>query len=138
VTSHSVWECQWQAKYLSKEMLTQRAKGNMTCRAHVWHRTLSLGTLGCLSAPGDIWVDNKHLSQFRQAIWEKLQDGIENERRNDGTNSNWEVWIPLEMFRIFGWLDDTDMKTHRPRPGRTVKDGGDITDVRDTQVAFYK
>jgi hypothetical protein len=61
-TSHSVWECQSRAKYLSKEKLTQRVKGNVTHRAHVWHGTLSLGTLGCLSAPGDTRVDNKHLS----------------------------------------------------------------------------
>jgi hypothetical protein len=46
-----VWECQSRAKYLSKEKLTQRVKGNVTRRAHVWHGTLSLGTLGCLSAP---------------------------------------------------------------------------------------
>jgi hypothetical protein len=57
-----VWEYQSRAKYLSKEKLTQRVMGNVTYRAHVWHGTLSLGTLGCLSAPGDNRVDNKHLS----------------------------------------------------------------------------
>jgi hypothetical protein len=83
-----------------------------------------------------MWVP--FIDEFRHAIWDKLQSGIVNERRSDGTITNWEVWIPFESFRIFGWLDDTDMRTNRPRPGNRVDHDGDITDVTDSQVDFYK
>ena len=69
----------------------------------------------------------------------KLQSGLVNERRIiDGMETNWEVWVPLNKFRIFGLLDDTDLQTNRPRPGRTIENGNKITELRDTQQAFYK
>ena len=82
------------------------------------------------------WIP--YVDEFRTAIWEKLQNGIVNERLIDGSEANWEVWIPLEQFRIFGLLDDTDLQTNRPRPGRTIENGNEITELRDTQQAFYK
>ena len=72
------------------------------------------------------------------AIWEKMQDGIVNERSSNGTEVDWEVWVPLESFQIFGWLDDTDLLTDRPRPGLVVNNGNEFTELRDTQQAFYK
>ena len=78
------------------------------------------------------------INDFREAIWEKMQDGIVNERSRDGTEVDWEVWVPFETFRIFGWLDDTDLITDSPRPGRTVQNANELTQLRDTQQAFYK
>jgi hypothetical protein len=80
-----------------------------------------------------MWTPFVH--DFRAAIWDKLQDGIINERDRNGREVNWEILLPAETFRIFGWLDDTDMRTNRPRAATTVDT---VTDVRDTQQAFYK
>ena len=55
-----------------------------------------------------IWLP--YIDEFREAIWDKLLDGIVRER-NNGESNLWEVWLPFETFRIFGWLDDTDMAT---------------------------
>ena len=82
------------------------------------------------------WVP--YLNDFRLAIWDKLQDGLIHERLADGTETDWEIWIPQDKFRIFGLLDDTDLQTNRPRPGRTIENGNEITELRDTQQAFYK
>ena len=82
------------------------------------------------------WVPFIH--DFRTAIWDKLMDGVVNETRADGTEIDYEVYLPLETFRIFGWLDDTDMQTDRPRPGRTIENDNEIVELRDTQQAFYK
>ena len=79
-----------------------------------------------------------YMDDFREAIWEQLQDGLVNERSRDGSEVNWEIWVPFESFRIFGWLDDTDLKTTRPRPGRTIDNPSESSDLRDTQQAFYK
>ena len=76
------------------------------------------------------------IEAFRGAIHDKLLDGLVEETREDGTVIDYEVYIPFETFRIFGWIDDTDLQTTRPREGRTVVDGDDIE--RDTQRAFYK
>ena len=74
------------------------------------------------------------IAQFRSAIWEKLQDGLVNERYSDGSEMDWEIWLPEDKFRVFGWLDDTDLQTDRPRPGRS----NESEELRDTQEAFYK
>ena len=79
-----------------------------------------------------MWVTS--VDDFRQAIWDRLQDGLVNERSSDGTEVDWEVWIPPQSFRVFGWLDDTDLQTDRPRPGRN----NESDELRDTQEAFYK
>ena len=84
----------------------------------------------------NLWVDN--VDDFRRAIWEKMQAGVVHERDRHGREVDWEVWIPLENFRIFGWLDDTDLLTTRPRPGRRIENQTDIMELRDTQQAFYK
>ena len=82
-----------------------------------------------------MWVDL--VDDFRGAIWDKLQDGIINERDRDGRDINWEIILPADTFRIFGWLDDTDMLTNRPRAARVINGGGAM-ELRDTQQAFYK
>ena len=74
------------------------------------------------------------IDDCRDAIWNKLQDGIVNERSSNGLLVDWEVWIPPETFRIFGWLDDTDLMTTRPRPARS----NEVQEMRDTQITFYK
>ena len=79
-----------------------------------------------------MWIDQ--VDEFRWAIWDKLQDGIVNERDRDGRQVNWEILLPEDTFRIFGWLDDTGMQTTRPRPARV----GETNELRDTQQAFYK
>ena len=79
-----------------------------------------------------------YIDQFRRAIHDKLLSGIVHERRADGSETNYEVWLPYETFRIFGWLDDTDMTTTRPRPARRIENHNEITQLRDTQQAFYK
>lgn len=79
-----------------------------------------------------MWVDC--IDDCRMAIWEKLQDGLVNETSSDGSEVDWEVWIPPEYFRVFGWLDDTDLMTNRPRPARL----NESEEIRDTQTAFYK
>lgn len=82
------------------------------------------------------WVP--HITQFRGAIWDKLLDGLVNESTEDGnTDDNWEVWVPFATFRIFGWLDDTDMATNHPRPAWIIHNNQQ-NEVRDTQQAFYK
>ena len=78
------------------------------------------------------------LNDFRLAIWDELQNGLVHEQLADGTEYDWEVWIPRDKFRIFGLLDDTDLQTNRPRPGRTIENGNEIPELRDTQQAFYK
>ena len=83
-----------------------------------------------------MWVP--FIDEFREAIWDKLLDGIVHER-HDGESNLWEVWLPFETFRIFGWLDDTDMATNRPRAGQTTQnDNEQRIELRDTQQAFYK
>jgi hypothetical protein len=75
------------------------------------------------------------IDSFREAIWNKLLEGIINETMPDGSVIQWEVYLPLEYFRVFGWLDDTDIKTNRPRPGTTVDT--ERQRLIDTQQAFY-
>jgi hypothetical protein len=48
---------------------------------------------------------------FCRAIHNKLMDGIVHKRTANGSQTDYEVWLPLETFRVFGWLDDTDMRT---------------------------
>ena len=68
-----------------------------------------------------------------------MQQGLINESETNGTlNIDWELCIPFENFRIFGWLDDTDLLTTRPRPGRRIENQTEIMELRDTQQAFYK
>lgn len=90
------------------------------------------------------------IDDFCEAIHNKLLDGIVRETRSDGTEIDFEVYIPFETFRIFGWLDDTDMQTTRPRAGRVAASNQDNNapqnnheptereELHDTQVAFYK
>ena len=78
-----------------------------------------------------------YIDECRAAIWDKLQDGMVNERDRNGAEVNWEILLPDDTFRIFGWLDDTDMRTNRPRPAR-VGDGIHGEELQDTQQAFYK
>jgi hypothetical protein len=54
------------------------------------------------------------IDDFRSAIWQQLLSGIVNERRANGSEIDYEVYLPLPTFRIFGWLDDTDLRTDRP------------------------
>jgi hypothetical protein len=84
------------------------------------------------------WVTQ--VPEFRNAIHEKLMDGIVHERRTDGSTMDYEVWVPfkLERFRVFGWLDDTDMRTTRPRPARVQQMNSETVQLMDTQQAFYK
>jgi hypothetical protein len=77
------------------------------------------------------FVDN-----FRTAIWDQILSGLVNERRKDGSEINYEVYLPLQTFRIFGWLDDTDLRTDRPRAARKTDDATGT--LHDTQHAFYK
>jgi hypothetical protein len=76
--------------------------------------------------------------EFRRAIHNKLLDGIVHERLVDGSATDYEVWLPLETFRVFGWLDDTDMSTTRPRPARVTQPNSEAIQLLDTQQAFYK
>ena len=78
------------------------------------------------------------IDDFWLAMWDKLIDGIVEERRPDGTLVDYEVCIPEETFRVIGWSDDTDMQTDGPRPGRTIENGNEISELRDTQQAFHK
>jgi hypothetical protein len=73
------------------------------------------------------WIPK--IDSFRGAIWQKLMNGLVNERSSNGKNVDWQVWIPFNLFRIFGWIDDTDMQTDRPRAGRTLQNGNDISDL---------
>ena len=75
------------------------------------------------------WIDS-----FREAIWNILLDGVVNVRLSDGTNIDYQVYIPFEGFRVFGWLDDTDLPTTRPRAGIITTDDQEL---RDVQRAFY-
>ena len=44
-----------------------------------------------------IWVDS--IDQFREVIWEKMQEGLINESETNGTfNIDWEVCIPFQNF----------------------------------------
>jgi hypothetical protein len=82
------------------------------------------------------WVP--FVNDFRSAIWQQLSNGLVNERRADGSDINYEVCLSLHSFRIFGWLDDTALRTDRPRAGRINEDpDGDVL-LQDTQQAFYK
>jgi hypothetical protein len=76
--------------------------------------------------------------EFRRAIHDKLLDGIVHERHVDGSEIDFEVWLPYESFRVFGWLDDTDMRTTRPRPARVTQANNEAMMLLDTQQAFYK
>jgi hypothetical protein len=78
------------------------------------------------------------IDDFRTAIWDQLLLGLINERRSDGTEVNYEVYLPLETFRVFGWLDDTDLGTDRPRAARTGTEEDEAGQLHDTQQAFYK
>ena len=82
------------------------------------------------------WVP--FVADFRRAIWDKLLSGLVNEQHADGSEIDYEVYIPFNTFRIFGWLDDTDMQTNRPRPARTMDGDNEVIDLHDTQQAFYK
>ena len=83
-----------------------------------------------------MWIP--YINEFRSAIWDKLQDGIINETDRQGTEIDWEILLPEDTFRIFGWLDDTDMRTNRPRSGRVISEDQATGELRDTQQAFYK
>jgi hypothetical protein len=78
------------------------------------------------------------VSDFRRAIHNKLMDGIVHQRQVDGTENDYEVLVPFHNFRIFGWLDDTDLRTTRPRPARIIQANSEVTQLLDTQQAFYK
>ena len=78
------------------------------------------------------------IDDFWLAVWDKSIDGIVEERRPGGTVVDCEVHIPEKNFRVIGWLDDTDMQTDRPRPGRTIENDNEVVELRDTQQAFYK
>jgi hypothetical protein len=78
------------------------------------------------------------IPEFRRAIHDKLLDGIVHERLPDGSEFDYEVSLPLDTFRVFGWLDDTDMRTTRPRPARITQANSEVTQLLDTQQAFYK
>jgi hypothetical protein len=82
------------------------------------------------------WVSQ--VPEFRRAIHNKLLDGIVHERQVDGSSTDFDVWLPYETFRIFGWLDDTDMRTTRPRPARVSQANSEAVQLQDTQQAFYK
>lgn len=77
-----------------------------------------------------------YINQFRRAIHDKLMAGLIEERRGDGSTINWEIYYPFETFRIFGWIDDTDLQTTRPREARVTR-VRDRDEIRDTQRAFY-
>jgi hypothetical protein len=79
-----------------------------------------------------MWTDS--IVDYRMAIWEKLQDGLLHEKDSSGTEVDWEIWIPPESFRVFGWLDNTDLMTNRPRQAQLNEND----EWRDTQTAFYK
>ena len=82
------------------------------------------------------WVP--FIDDFRAGIWDKMLNGLVSETRRGGPTIDWEVYVPFNQFRIFGFLDDTDLKTDRPRPGRSIENNSDLAELRDTQVAFYK
>ena len=83
-----------------------------------------------------MWVPM--IDQFRNAMWDKPQDGTVNERNRNGADIDWEIILPADAFRIFGWLDDTDLRTTRPRPARVIDGTNNKIELRDTQQAFYK
>ena len=74
------------------------------------------------------------IGDFRQAIHDKLMDGIIHERQPDSPPTNWEVYIPYQTFRVFGWLDDTELQTNRPRAARPMNNQEEMI---DTQQSFY-
>jgi hypothetical protein len=76
--------------------------------------------------------------EFRRAIHNKLLDGIVHERHVDGSEIDYEVLVSYDSFRIFGWLDDTDLRTTRPRPARVTQANNQTIQLLDTQQAFYK
>ena len=75
------------------------------------------------------------IDEYRAAIYDVLTDGFVEETHPDGSIINYEILIPFDRFRVFGWLDDTDMNTTRPRPARVTNNIEEET--RDIQVAFY-
>ena len=60
-----------------------------------------------------------HTDSFRHAIWSKLEisnNENENGNRDDNVNNTMPSTphIPLESFRIFGFVDDTGFRTNAP------------------------
>ena len=77
-----------------------------------------------------------YLNDFRQALWSKVISGgtIETSAQNDLEMSTLvHVHMPLETFRIYGFLDDTGFRT--TAPGREARRKYGFTD--DIQRSFY-
>ena len=61
------------------------------------------------------WISN--IDSFRHAIWQKIVRGgtIESSIKNNQRVEPFvELEIPLDSFRIFGFLDDTGFRTSAP------------------------
>jgi hypothetical protein len=80
------------------------------------------------------WVPS--INDFRTATWDQLFAGLINEKCTDGSEINCEVHLPLDVFRTFGWLDDTDTRTDRLRSRRLSEEDDAL--LQDTQQAFCK
>ena len=77
------------------------------------------------------------IPEFQYAIWDKLRNGAtveETEHNGDVASSSFIfLGIPLNSFRIFGFLDDTGFRT--TAPGRGMR--RDIGFNDDVQRLFY-
>lgn len=78
-----------------------------------------------------MWVPQIH--SMREAIWLKIRDGVTVERDEGGNSSYVFLDIPLHLFRIFGFLDNTGFRLNAPGIN-TRREMGFIDDV---QRSFY-
>ena len=84
-----------------------------------------------------MWVQS--IPEFQYAIWNKLRHGatVEETEHNEQVRANVTnfifLGIPLNSFRIFGFLDDTGFRTTAPARGMRRKYGF----IDDIQRTFY-
>ena len=84
----------------------------------------------------DLWFE--HIDSFRERIWYKVVNPTDKEEREmeDGkVDEMEELMLPLESFRIFGYLDTSHVKACRPGSG-PVEDGRRRENAHNIQRAF--
>lgn len=77
------------------------------------------------------WVPS--INEFRNAIWDKLVHGVLVETEGGRPVRHVNVTVPFENFTVFGFLDDTGIKT--AAPGRDAQRQNVF--APDLQRAFY-